>query len=207
MKKIFQGLFLTIVLFASCKKENITIASQLTTPCKKDSGFLSSIKNSACSSTSPFKFQVTINGKEICFDRPTNFDTFNVDRWKINYYSNVIYSTRVNADSSLMIGLTYPYPSFKSSLLPFSVHQSYNPCEFVTITISVIKPYDPTVCEPHEKTIWLTTSYTGLTLNCKIISFKDNVIEGVFDGNNISKERDIRVTNGYFNIKLRIEEE
>jgi hypothetical protein len=206
MKKILFLSFVTIVLLTSCKKDRLTNESELSTSCKTDSGFISSIKSSACTSESPYKFQATLNSKQICFDRLINPDAFNVDRWKINYYSSVIYSTRVNADSTIMINMVYSSPAFKASSLPFTVSPS-NACEGITIAISLIKPYRPNACEPDENTIWFSTRYTLLTLNCKIISYKDDIIEGIFDGKCKSKTGDIFVTGGYFNIKLRIEEE
>jgi len=206
MKKIFHILLLLIILFASCKKETLTNEIQLPVPCEKDSGFISGLKSSDCFSGSPYKFRATLNGKQICFDRSINSNAFIADHWKINYYSSVIYSTRVNADSTIMINMVYSSPAFKASSLPFTVSPS-NACEGITIAISLIKPYRPNACEPDENTIWFSTRYTLLTLNCKIISYKDDIIEGIFDGKCKSKTGDIFVTGGYFNIKLRIEEE
>jgi hypothetical protein len=203
MKKIANFLFLLIIIGTSCYKENLSAVNN--PECKEDAAFISCIKSSPPSSSSPYRFRVTLNGKQIVFDRQVNSPAF-ADTWTINYFKSVISAVRLNADSSMMIGMTYSTPLFQTSNLPYAIPIA-NACEGLTISISVIRPYDPQVCKPHEKTIWMSTGYTHLTLNCKIISFKNNVIEGTFEGKNVSNDGDILATDGYFNIKLRIEQE
>lgn len=184
-------------LLASCTKQ-----AQIES---KTSTYKSSIKSCNCTNTkdADFRIEATINGEKLCFDRMQR--PVHSDSWRKTSYDSSIGIGRHNIDSTLQIAIQYKNPRFHKSSLPYHVDSSnVQYCETVYITLLNLKPF--MFCEGCSSDDSYYTALSSVSnLSVSILSFKDNVIEGTFEGdfNNRSPEK-FKVTNGYFKTKLEI---
>lgn len=109
-----------------------------------------------------------------------------------------------NVDSSLRISIQYQNPRFHINALPYRIDSSnVQFCETVYITLLNFKPYKS--CEGCLQNN--DSQYTALTsvsnFSVTILSFKDRVKEGRFEGDfNNQSTAMFKVTNGYFRTRL-----
>jgi hypothetical protein len=165
--------------------------------------YKSSIKSCNCidSKINDYRIEATINGEKLCLDR--NQYPVQPDSWTISPWDSLVGTQMYNVDSSLCISIQYQNPRFHVNALPYQIDSSnVQFCETVYITLLNFKPY-----KACEGCLTNDSYYTALTsasnLSTTILSFKDSVIEGTFEGNfNNGSTAKFKVTNGYFRTRL-----
>ena len=203
--------FLVILLFFSCTKSvKEKFVNEIRSEAPKvncDSIYQSNLKDCSCLSANDgdFKFELTIDGKKLCFDRQRQPDSvFNF--WANSWGSNAIYMERINADSTLRLSIEYYRPAFLKHGLPYLLnYYTGDTCEAMGIHIINLSKFETCTCS-SDATSHYSLMYYGLnTVSIKILSYADNTIEGTFEGDFVNEcGGTFKVTNGYFKTRLRV---
>lgn len=196
--RLFHFFAISSVIYLSCNKQ----IKEEATP--EPEVYKSSIKPCDClsSKSDDYRIELTFNGMHLCFDR--NQMPVQPALWEIGQNPfDRIGMGRLNKDSTLMIGIGYQSPQFFKHTLPYSIDSTnvWN-CEVVSVTILNFKPYK--FCEgcPTNDFQYGDLSSVG-DLTAQIISFRDSILEGTFEGNfHNGGGAKFPVTDGYFKIKL-----
>lgn len=176
--------------------------------------YKSTIKSCNClgGGSEDFKVEAILNGESLCFDKRKRTTTADwkftkADRWVKRDWDHYITIQRYNIDSTLLVSIEYMRPNFGQKTLPYKINKdNVEFCETIRIDIRNLKPYK--YCERCE---WDDSGYWALSssgnLQVTILSFKDNVIEGTFEGDFINNGgREFKVSKGYFKTRLEYED-
>jgi hypothetical protein len=185
------SLMVIFLLFLSCSKSESKEGPE--------ESYKSSIRSCACinDKNNDSRLEATINGEKLCFDRKQV--PIQPDVWSINSWDSVIGAERYNKDSTLKLRIRYKNPQFNQRSLPYTLDYY---CESMSVELINLKAYK--FCDhcPTDDSYYFAV---GPTVNLKttILSFKDSIMEGSFEGNfsNRGSAR-FKVTNGYFKIRL-----
>lgn len=213
MKQIAFTLFLLALLMAACKKESSSLVQQEQPQPEKFSEF------DSCDCTEPLPergsadyIKAVINGVPVCFDMmPAMNDTFpNMLKHGVilrdtgdQYYDN-LYMLRNARNSPWQIAIFLENTHALTKTYPYDLPRA-NPevCEIGELQLNDLNNYTSCTFCAENKWNYYGSFLTNMKLT--VTSFKNNVFEGVFDGNVYTGNGKMAtVTNGSFKIRLKV---
>jgi hypothetical protein len=198
MKNIFMitGLLLMV---SSCKKEADSLLSSK--PAIDSATIFPNYVNS--DSRQEYFIQGTFNGKKICFSPATPVDTFfNAYYFKPSIEQDELNLIRSNAEGSAEMQIYIGSSTLITRAIPYYLpHPNLVKCEFTQFQF-----YDSWHRHGNENDASDDYTYKASTnsgMKLTVTSFKDNIIEGTFEGvlkTNTGKV--MKVQDGLFKIKI-----
>ena len=151
-----------------------------------------------------YKFNATINGKNLCLNTDFKQNMFNND-WVVRSWQNKIFMLKMNVDSSIGISIKYNNPAFYKHSLPYRIDKNnHDSCEVIDISIMNFKPAKFCDCPTDDSNYGSLSSIDNLSVT--ITLFQDSVLEGTYSGDFRNRGgTKFSVTNGYFKTKLRLQ--
>ena len=162
--------------------------------------YQSTIKECICAynNEDSFRIELTLDGKKLCFDRRRQPQPVFPDWWRNSV--SAIFVERFNLDSTVRVNIEYYRPAFFKHSLPHLVSSDYrDTCEVLGVYITNLRPYKYCQFCSEDDSRYSTTR----NAKARILSYRDNVIEGTFEGDFMNNGgRLFKITNGYFKTKL-----